>query len=391
MWLAIIFWVCAAAVVYAYAGYPLLIWVLSRLFGQAPQPPAVPEGEWPTASLLIAAFNEESVIGERLENALATDYPHGQFQVVVASDGSSDATAEIVRRYEDRGVRLLDYKARQGKATVLTAAMAAIDSELVLLSDANTAVRPDATKNLARWFADPAVGAVCGRLVLVDPATGSNADGLYWRYETFLKKCEGRLGALLGSNGAIYAIRRRDYVPIPGNTIVDDFVLPLLIRLKTGRRIVYDERAVATEETPAEIGAEFGRRARIGAGGFQAIPLLWKLLLPAQGWTAFAFISHKILRWLCPLFLLGMLGTSLLLWRVPLFRALLGAHIGFYVVALVANYLPRKVSWVKPLRLATMFTAMNVALLVGLLRWLLGTQKGTWNRTSRHAEAPPPG
>jgi cellulose synthase/poly-beta-1,6-N-acetylglucosamine synthase-like glycosyltransferase len=390
MALVIAFWLSAAAVAYGYVVYPVLIWGLSRVFGRVPQPPAN-IAEWPTASSLIAAHNEESVIAERVENALAMDYPADRFRVVVASAGSSDATAEIVSRYADRGVCLLDYKVNRGKATVLTAAMAEIDSELVLLSDANTSIRPDAVKNLARWFAEPSVGAVCGRLVLVDPATGKNADGLYWKYETFLKLCEARLGALLGSNGAIYAIRREEYVPIPADTIVDDFVLPLLIRLNSGKRIIYDRDAVATEETPPQLGAEFGRRARIGAGGFQAIPLVWKLLLPSQGWTAFAFFSHKILRWVCPLFLIAMLVTSVLLWRVPLYRWLFMAQCGFYAASWAAIFLPWKSRFVKPLRLASMFTAMNVALLVGMWRWLRGSQKGTWNRTSRLAEAPHPG
>ena len=131
--------------------------------------------------------------------------------------------------------------------------------------------------------------------------------------------------------------------------------------------------------------------AQLGAGGFQAIPLLWKLLLPSQGWTAFAFFSHKILRWVCPLFLIAMLVTSVLLWRVPLYRWLFMAQCGFYAASWAAIFLPWKSRFVKPLRLASMFTAMNVALLVGMWRWLRGSQKGTWNRTSRLAEAPHPG
>src|SRR5262249_30950742 len=146
---------------------------------------------------------------------------------------------------------------------------------------------------------------VCGRLVLTDPATGCNVDSYYWRYETFLKRCEGRLGALLGANGAIYAIRRELYTPIPGNTIVDDFVIPLRAKLRTGCRIVYDGDAVAREETPPNVGAEFHRRSRIGAGGFQSIGLLWRLLNPRSGWVAFTFFSHKILRWVCPFFLVA--------------------------------------------------------------------------------------
>src|SRR5207244_3480535 len=154
-------------------------------------------------TLLIAAHDEAEVIGERLENALAVDYPAGKFEIVVASDGSSDATAAIVRSFADRGVRLLDYHPNRGKSATLNAAWNEIHGELVLLSDANTFIEPGAPKRLARWFDDASIGAVCGRLVLVDPASGRNVDGLYWRYETFLKLCESRLDALLGANGAI--------------------------------------------------------------------------------------------------------------------------------------------------------------------------------------------
>src|SRR5207244_11740611 len=136
-----------------------------------------------------------------------------------------------------------------------------------LVSDANTFIEPGAPKRLARWFDDASIGAVCGRLVLVDPASGRNVDGLYWRYETFLKLCESRLDALLGANGAIYAIRRGAFIPIPPETAVDDFVIPLLSRLEWDNRLVYDADAVAREETPAEIGDEFKRRARTGPGG----------------------------------------------------------------------------------------------------------------------------
>jgi cellulose synthase/poly-beta-1,6-N-acetylglucosamine synthase-like glycosyltransferase len=385
---AVIFWTCAALVVYAYAAYPLVIWCLSRAFGRRPQPPAVADADLPTVSLLIAAYNEAAVIGDRLENALRADYPPGKFRVVVASDGSSDATAEIVSRFAGRGVTLLDYKARRGKSSVLNNAMEEIDSELVLLSDANTHFDPDAPRKLARWFADPSIGTACGRLLLTDPATGANADGMYWKYETFLKKCESRLGALLGSNGAIYAIRRSEYVPIPGDTIVDDFVIPLLAKLKADRKIVYDADAVAREETAEDVAAEFRRRSRIGAGGFQAIVLLRRLLDPRHGWVAFTFFSHKILRWLCPFFLIGMLVTSALLWERPLYRWLLAAQVAFYLVWPLAGRLPRLPGPLKLLRLAAMFTSMNAALLAGFWRWLRGSQKSAWERTARLAEAP---
>ena len=228
----------------------------------------------------------------------------------------------------------------RGKSGLLNAAIAQTESEIVVLSDANTEYRPDAVLKLVRWFADPRVHTVCGRLVLRDPVHGRNVDGLYWRYETFIKKHEGRLGALLVANGAIYAIRRGAYVPIPGNTIVDDFVIPLASKLRHHGSIVYDPEAVASEETPAKIASEFHRRVRIGTGAYQSLAILWRLLNPRHGWTAFAFLSHKLLRWLVPFFLLGALVSNLLLLGYPLYRGMLAAQIVGYAGSAVGSFLP---------------------------------------------------
>src|SRR5262245_6179013 len=217
-------------VVFAYLGYPLLVWFASRTFGREPERPDAADHELPTVSLLIAAYNEESEIGQRIENALETDYPDAKFEIVVASDGSTDRTNEIVRSYERLGVKLLAYPKRRGKSTVLNESIPRLQGEIVMLSDANTHTRADAAHRLAAWFRSPDIGVVCGRLVLTDSSTGQNVDGIYWKYETFLKECESRLGALLGSNGGIYAIRKSQFQGIPSNTIIDDFVIPLLAR-----------------------------------------------------------------------------------------------------------------------------------------------------------------
>jgi cellulose synthase/poly-beta-1,6-N-acetylglucosamine synthase-like glycosyltransferase len=254
-----------------------------------------------------------------------------------------------------------------------------------MFSDANTRIDPVALRRLARWFADPTVGVVVGRLVLTDPATGRNADGLYWKYETYLKRCEGKLGALLGANGAIYAMRKACYQPLPKGTIIDDFVAPLLARLHSGCRIVYEPEAVAYEETSPDLGTEFQRRARIGAGGFQSIQILAPLLDPRQGIVAFAFLSHKVLRWLCPFFLLGMLTANLSLsvsGRGFYVGTMLG-QLAFYAVSAAAGFLPPGIARWKLLRLSTMFTEMNAALLVGFCRWVSGTQGAAWRRTPR--------
>jgi cellulose synthase/poly-beta-1,6-N-acetylglucosamine synthase-like glycosyltransferase len=380
------FWGCLAVILYAYAGYPVVIWCLSRWLGHRHDRPGAGPDDLPTLSLLIAAHNEEAVMEERLRNALALDYPPDKLQVVVACDGCSDATPAIVARHAGRGVRLLRYPERRGKAATLNAAFPELEGEVVMLSDANTHTDRLAARKLARWFRDPGVGVVCGRLVLTDAAGGRNADGLYWKYETFLKGCEGRLGALLGANGAIYAMRRALFRPVPPDTLVDDLVIPLEARLRTGCAIVFDREAVAYEETAPDVRAEFHRRTRIGAGGFQCVTGLGALLHPRHGWVAFTFLSHKVLRWLCPFFLLGVLAANLLLAGQEVYRLCLLGQVGFYALALLGAWAPGDGKAVKLLRLTTLFAGMNAALLSGFWRWLRGTQKAAWVRTLRPVE-----
>jgi cellulose synthase/poly-beta-1,6-N-acetylglucosamine synthase-like glycosyltransferase len=376
-------WTALGLVGYSYVVYPFFVWICSRGFGGRDAAPLLDDPDLPTVTLLIAAHNEERWIRARVENALAVDYPPEKFEILVASDGSRDATAPIVREFAERGVRLLDFQQNRGKATVLNDAVPQAGGAIIVFSDANTLFEPMAIRSLVRWFAEPKIGAVCGRLVLTDPETGKNVDSLYWKYETFLKKCESRLGALLGANGAIYALRREDYVPIPPDTIVDDFVIPLVARLRTGRGVIYDSDAVAHEECPPGIADEFGRRARIGAGGFQSIVRLWPLLLPSQGWISLTFFSHKILRWLCPFLLIAALFANLVCLDRPWGPPLLVAQIAFYAVSL-AGRLTSGVGIVSRLfRLPAMFTSMNLALLCGFWRWVSGRQRGIWQRTTR--------
>ena len=265
-----VLWGSISLLLFAYVAYPAVIWVLAKLFRGMPTAPHTSSHQLPSVSLLISAHNEVSCIAARVQNALASDYPSDKLEIVVASDGSVDGTTDVVRRFSSECMRLLEYCTRQGKAATLNKAMETVTSELVVFSDANTHMKPDAIAKLARWFATTEISVVCGRLVLFDARTGQNVDSLYWKYETFLKKCESRLGALLGANGAIYAIRRDRFVPIPTETIVDDFVVPLLSRQQFGGEIIYDDEAVAFEETPPNIRDEFRRRARLAQADFKA-------------------------------------------------------------------------------------------------------------------------
>ena len=378
-----VFWGCAALILYTYIVYPVLLIALAALRRGIIAPRDVKDADLPYVSVLIVAHNEESVIRERIENLLELDYPKDKLELVIASDASRDRTVDIVSEYSERAVRLIAFTARTGKAAVLDSVIPQLKGSIAVLSDANTMMEPSAVRRLVRWFQNPKVGVVCGKLVLTDPATGTNVDSLYWRFETLLKRSEGKLGALLGANGGIYAIRRSVFQGVTHDTIVDDFVIPLLARVRTGCAIIYDESAIAYEETPPEIAVEFRRRARIGAGGFQSIAVLWPLLDPRKGWIALTFASHKVLRWLCPFFLLGLAASNLVLVNNGIYGVSLVVGIVLAGVALLGQYLSLGSSAGRVLRLTTMFATMNAALLVGFFRWASGRQRAAWDRTAR--------
>jgi cellulose synthase/poly-beta-1,6-N-acetylglucosamine synthase-like glycosyltransferase len=377
------FLICTTIVIAAYLLYPIIIWALSRAFRKPTSPPLLWDREPPFVSLLIAAHDEEACIADRIQNAVTADYPQERLEILIASDGSIDRTNEIVRGFARGNVRLFAYERRRGKAATLNASVPQARGDIIVFSDANTLFEPHAIPRLVRWFKDPRVGVVCGKLILTDPKTGNNVDGLYWRYETFLKQCEGQIGGLLGANGAIYAMRRDLYRPVPDNTIIDDFVIPLYSKIKHRFDIVYDTTAIAHEETAATIDHEFRRRVRIGSGDYQSLVHLWPLLSPLYGWTSFAFVGHKLLRWLSPFFLLFAALSNVFLLTRPLFLATMIAQVVFYATAFVGTRV-RGTSWpIKGIRGVTLFCSVNVALLLGFFRWATKAQTGTWQRTDR--------
>jgi cellulose synthase/poly-beta-1,6-N-acetylglucosamine synthase-like glycosyltransferase len=376
-----IVWISLAVIAYGYVVYPALIWVLSRVFGRTEK--FTCQISWPTLSIVIVACDEQDVIAARIENALQTDYPRDLLEIVIASDGSSDATEAIVKRFSPDGVKLFASSARRGKAAALNDLIPRVRGEIVFLSDSNTFADPLAASRLVARFGDSRVGAVCGRLILQDSKESGNTDGLYWKYETFLKRCESHLGALVGANGAIYAIRRSFFRPIPENMMIDDFSIPLLMRLQTGARIVYADDAIATEQTAKDVKSEFMRRTRIGAGTMQALRLVYPLLHPKHGWIAFSFFSHKVVRWICPWCLLAMFIASNLLALSHRGRIMLLAQILFYAVSLLPMVIPVRWRFVRILRLPQMFTGMNIALMLGFWRYAIAGANGAWQRTAR--------
>lgn len=376
-----------ALAAYPYVGYPLLLY----LFTRREDPPSPGPGPLPTVTVIVSAYEEEDVIGDRIRNLAELNYPQHRIEVLIGSDGSADRTARRARRAAretDLRVVVVDFPERRGKTAVLRDLIDRAAGEIVVLSDANTSFEPEAARRLVRWFRDPEVGCVCGRLALVPDASGGWTEHLYWRWETELKRLENRLGAVLGANGAVYAFRKDVYEPPEEDVITDDFVIPMLIRAR-GYRIVFDETAVAREETAPSIRDEFTRRARIGAGNLQALRLTYGLLTPSAGWTAFAYLSHKVIRWLAPLLAVPLLLVAVLQIHEPFYRWIVGAAAVLLVAALGGWWMERRgrslPAW---LAVPYQFLVMNAGLLVGGINYLRGRRRGTWERTPRESGSP---
>jgi cellulose synthase/poly-beta-1,6-N-acetylglucosamine synthase-like glycosyltransferase len=387
-----LFWSCLFLVLYTYCLYPLLLAVLCRFKSarRAEDLPAMEsargrdrsasDADLPAVTMLVAAHNEERVIREKIANSLAIDYPADRFRVVIASDGSQDATNSLVAACDDPRIQLIAYRRRRGKIATLNATIPQIADEILVMSDANTMYAPDAVRALVCHFRDPAVGCVCGELILESANGAASGEGLYWRYETWLKGMESRLGFLLGATGGIYALRRTLFRPLPNGTIVEDFVTAMKV-LDGGHRVCYEPAARATETTAPSMQEEMRRKCRIGAGGFQAIALTLGLLNPLRGLPALGYWSHKIVRWCVPFFLLGMLVGSFGLIGETFYRFVLGAQLLAYGIG-IQGLLPRPIDH-PLLRPARYFFVMNLALLIGFIRFVRGTQRVTWEQARR--------
>jgi len=389
----VFFWCSALLLAHTYFLYPLSLFVLdgaaqvarnvrSMRGGEPRRGLATGRGPAPSVSLVVAAYNEVSCIEQKLENSLALDYPADRFEVVIGSDGSTDGTNERVLQCRDERVRLSPAP-RAGKTTVLNRCIPTAKGDIVVLSDANTMIEPEAIQKLVRHFEDPEVGAVCGKLRLYNPTKQDYEESAYWSYESLIKMYEGRRGAVVGANGGLYAIRRTLFTELPASTIVDDFVIPLRI-LEKGYKVAYEEEAVAHEETTEDYGKEFGRRARIAAGNFQSLRMVPGLLLPTAGFPAFAFWSHKLLRWCAPALMGLALIANLFLLDSMFYRFTLLGQALFYALAYMGKVGVLKRGAVKRVAsVAYYFTTMNLAIVVGFWRFLRNSQRAAWDRTAR--------
>jgi cellulose synthase/poly-beta-1,6-N-acetylglucosamine synthase-like glycosyltransferase len=352
-----VFWVSAGFTVYVYIGYPLLLWVFQAI---APVQSLKKHIE-PSVSLLVAAYNEAAVIAEKIRNSLALDYPADKLEIVVASDGSKDATAEIVRScavsYPGR-VRLLDFEKNRGKLPVLNDAIPQLHGEIVAFSDASSMLTSDSLRVLVQNFSDPDIGAASGvyRLLKKEQARIGSQEDFYWKYETFLKVQEAKLGAFTGAHGSLYAIRRELYPYPSANTINDDFTIPMRI-LERGHHVAYEPRAVAYEEAQEMEG--FTRRVRITAGNIEQIREIKGLLWPPRPFVLFCLLSHKTGRLLVPIFMIAALVANVALSSQFPYNWLLVAQAIFYGLAVSGGLMSLRPRF---LRLPYYFCMINSAL-----------------------------
>ncbi len=370
---------CLAMPVYVYLGYPAILWLLTR---------GLPEithrrGEMkPDVAMIISCYNEAEVISKKLENTLELDYPQERFQIIVVSDGSDDGTDEAVKAFKDERIQLIRQEGRLGKTMGINLAMEQVRADITVFSDANAMYAPDAISKLVRNFADLDVGYVVGAALYTDADLGASArnENLYWRYELAIKAMESRLHSVVGGDGAIYAIRTRLWEPLQQQDI-NDFVNPLQIIAK-GYRGVFDADAKCFEETAGDFGREAARKERIVNRSIRGLMRVGRVVNPAAtGVFAFEVISHKLLRWLIPLFLLlGAAGSFILAFAgVTLFKLIAAGMLLVLLLTLVGhlssdrNQLP---AWVAT---PYYFVMVNGYAVRGIVKALQGRTQVTWN------------
>jgi cellulose synthase/poly-beta-1,6-N-acetylglucosamine synthase-like glycosyltransferase len=380
------FWLSMAFLLYVYMGFALLVAVVGywrhRAVRTAPIVPRV--------SLIIAAYNEEHVIGDRVDNALALDYPPHALEIIVASDGSTDATEAIVARYASWGVRLLSLP-RQGKIRALDAAVIEATGEILVFSDANTMCARNALRALVRNFADAAIGGVAGHTgYRLEANTQSSARGesLYWSYDSWLKHLESLTGSIVSAHGGLYAVRRALYRPSADPAVTDDFAISTAV-IEQGYRLVFDGDALAFETAVPEAQREFGRRVRLMTRGLRGVVMRRGLLNPFRyGFYSVVLFSHKVARRLAPVALVILAASNAALWDAgPVYRAMAVGQLLFYLTALAGLLLRRvRLGSLKVIYVPFFYCMANLAAAVALIQLLRGRRIAHW-QPQRNAAA----
>lgn len=385
----ILFWLSLFIVFYTFLGYGIVLYILVRIrraFRGKRLAPGLDQ-DFPTLTLVIAAYNEESIIEEKIANTLQLSYPAGKLRLVFVTDGSSDRTPELVANYPQ--IKLMHTPVRSGKILAMHRAMEEVDTEVVVFTDANTFLNKDALLLIARHYADVKVGAVSGeKRVMQDALSDATAgEGFYWKYESTLKKWDSELYSVVGAAGELFSVRRSLYRSVEPDTILDDFMISMQIA-EQGYRIVYEPDAYASELSSENIKEELKRKVRIAAGGIQSILRLKKLMNPFHDpLLSFQYISHRVLRWTVTPFLMILALVLNILIVVKSggvgYQLLLAGQVGFYGLALAGWVLETRKIKVKALFVPYYFCMMNYAVLAGIRRYFKGSQSAAWEKAKR--------
>ncbi|HMI66855.1 MAG TPA: glycosyltransferase family 2 protein [Cyclobacteriaceae bacterium] len=381
-----IFWTGIFIVLYTYLGYGIVIFLLSKIRVRQ-RPFLQADHELPRVTLLIAAFDEEGFIEEKVKNTFALDYPTDKLSIFIVTDGSADRTPDLVRQFQS--VHLFHEPERKGKIHAVNRIMKFVETPVVIFSDANTYLNRDAIKNMVRHYQDEKVGGVAGEkrifVKMADNASGSG-EGLYWKYESFLKQKDAEVYSVVGAAGELFSVRTSLFEEPAENMIIEDFYLSLRVAMK-GYRFMYEPDAYAIENAAASVAEEWKRKVRISAGGFQAITRLSALLNPLRyGLLSFQYISHRVLRWtLAPLFLPLILISNIVLAAEGLlfYQVILLFQVIFYFIAGAGHLFQNKKISIKGFFVPYYFSVMNLSVYAGFLRFAKGSQSILWDKAAR--------
>ena len=391
--LKILFWTFLFIIVYTYVGYGILLYVIIKIrrFFKIGKTVEVDHSYEPEVTLFIAAYNEKDYVDAKMENTLSLDYPKDKLNIVWVTDGSDDGTPDLLKDFPNTTVHHLDE--RNGKIGAMNRGMDFVKTPIVIFSDANTNLGKESIRRIVNLFSNPTVGCVSGEKRIIekesDVASGAG-EGLYWKYESALKKRDAELYSVVGAAGELFAIRTPLYRHVEKDTLLDDFIISLRVA-QDGYTIQYDPEAYAIETASANVKEELKRKVRISAGGIQAIVRLRSLLnVFKYGTLSFQYISHRVLRWtLTPLCLVLLIPVSFILsynvgvFNVGLYSVLFWLQVLFYCAALLGWFLENRSTRVKALFVPYYFFIMNLSVILGFFRYIKKSQSVNWERAKR--------
>jgi cellulose synthase/poly-beta-1,6-N-acetylglucosamine synthase-like glycosyltransferase len=382
-----LFWVCLILLFYTYVGYAIAVYVLAKLGRPRPSPQLQQTAELPGVTMVIAAYNEAAIIGRKIEDCLALDYPRERLSIYIVTDGSTDGTPKIAGSFSE--VKVFHEVMRKGKIHAVNRVMKFVTTPVTVFCDANTFLNSQSIRLIVKHYQDPSVGGVAGEKRIfkkeADSASGSG-EGLYWKYESFLKKKDAEISSVVGAAGELFSIRTELYEAPAEDIIIEDFYLSLRI-VGRGFRFEYEPEAYAIETASASVHDEWKRKVRICAGAFQAIPKLLFLLNPFRyGLFSFQYFSHRILRWtLAPLsLLLLVVSNAILAWHGQMiYQLFFVLQASFYLLAFLGYLVRDKEVSIKGFFVPYYFVLMNASVFAGFLRHITGGQTVLWDKAER--------